>query len=59
MYYFFAAVVNEIADCFFVVPTSTIVYGRKCKILSMVRAKGRRAAARIARTAPSLAPGIQ
>eukprot|EP00747_Dinoflagellata_sp_TGD_P205861 gnl/TRDRNA2_/TRDRNA2_79605_c1_seq1.p1 gnl/TRDRNA2_/TRDRNA2_79605_c1~~gnl/TRDRNA2_/TRDRNA2_79605_c1_seq1.p1 ORF type:complete len:498 (-),score=79.11 gnl/TRDRNA2_/TRDRNA2_79605_c1_seq1:20-1429(-) len=36
MYYFFAAVVNEIADCFFVIPTTTLKYGRKYKTLSMV-----------------------
>jgi len=36
MYYFFAAVVNEVADNLFIIPTTTLRYGFKCKVLSVI-----------------------
>ena len=36
LYYFGATVINEVADNFFVVPTTTVRGGWKCKALSIV-----------------------
>mmetsp|Transcript_37621 Transcript_37621/g.70293 ORF Transcript_37621/g.70293 Transcript_37621/m.70293 type:complete len:674 (-) Transcript_37621:70-2091(-) len=36
MYYFLAAVINEVADNLFIIPATTLKYGFKCKVMSII-----------------------